>query len=443
MNRTTLVNIFILLIGVIGVFVSFLSDEIFYSLVLFFLFVLLVIFANSNNGLADPRLFFLPFFYLYSTWFPMQVMFASPVINRFHLDENLLIAVVNYAFLGGVFFCLGVFLSLRLKKITPPKSFIAEVYTGEMPSERLLILGLFFFVIFGLCYAFFSGAVSKREIIDDGGVVISVIIFSFILLTALISMRLLRFLGEWKLNFSIYLFLCLSFCFMLVLGERDAVFRIFMVMALIYYDFNRRGSLVFLALMVLGAILVVPFSQAFKSALISGQFEVSVISLDLILSNEFVSASRNLYSLLYYGVNHGLSYFYTDIVRGVFPSFISGVFLDIGSTSSWYNRVYRVEHGFSGGSGWGFGLVAQGYLIAGLAGISVLMFLVGLFLGFLFSLRFRSEYWYVFFIMSAAASIYCIRADIGALIAQTAKVSGGAVFFIFLTHELFKRRSVL
>ncbi len=430
-------------LGGLSLWLSFLMSNAYFGIALFFVFVISVVLINSKSGLADPRVFFLPFFFIYSIWFPLQILILDADYRQLYIDDALMVEVVNYSFLGAILFVIGATLFIKRKACAPAPSFFFNAIRPERFSERALGIVVLFLTILGMIYIVVSGASSKRELVDDGGPLISAAIFCFILLTAMASFVLLRELGRWKTSVRITCFIALSIVFMLTAGERDAVFRMMMIMAIIYFDQKRKGSFSFAMLMAAAAIVIVPFSQAFKSIIISGGLKASAseVDLDMILSNEFVSAGRNFYSLLAYGVDHSLSYIYSDILRGLLPSFFSSLFLDLGSTASWFNRVYRVDNGFSGESGWGFGLVAQGYLVAGGAGISGVMFIVGAGLGKLFSLRFKSEYWYVFFVMSAAASVYCIRADIGNFISQSLKVSGSAVLLIFICHRFLTKNN--
>ncbi len=88
--------------------------------------------------------------------------------------------------------------------------------------------------------------------------------------------------------------------------------------------------------------MIIPISQGFKVVLLSGTININKNGLEL-LSNEFISASRNFYSLLLYGVEHNIYFLFNDIVRAFTPTILLPS-IDIQSTGSWFNKIYRVEN---------------------------------------------------------------------------------------------------
>lgn len=112
--------------------------------------------------------------------------------------------------------------------------------------------------------------------------------------------------------------------------------------------------------------------------------------------------------------------------------------LGLLNSAAWFHQVYRLEEGIAGAAGWGFGLVAEGCLIGGIPGIIFVMSFVSVSLAVLYQCRMRSEYWYVFYLLSLSTAIYCIRADMASVLSQTYKIGGVAVWFMYLLGRFRK-----
>ena len=158
----------------------------------------------------------------------------------------------------------------------------------------------------------------------------------------------------------------------------------------------------------------------------------------LLLSNEFISASRNFYSLLLYGVEHNIYFLFNDIIRAFTPSILLPS-LDIQSTGSWFNKIYRVENDFYGTSGWGFSIIGTGYLVGGWWGIILITSIYSFVLSILYNMRIKSVYWYVFYLLAFTTAIYVIRGDMANFLSQVFKIGGLSVFSLFIIHRFFIR----
>ncbi len=158
----------------------------------------------------------------------------------------------------------------------------------------------------------------------------------------------------------------------------------------------------------------------------------------LLLSNEFISASRNFYSLLLYGVEHNIYFLFNDIIRAFTPSILLPS-LDIQSTGSWFNKIYRVENDFYGTSGWGFSIIGTGYLVGGVLGIILIISIYSFILSILYNMRVKSIYWYAFYLLAFTTAIYVIRGDMANFLSQTIKIGGLSVLSLFIMHRFFIR----
>ncbi|MEX1014117.1 MAG: hypothetical protein WDZ80_03070 [Candidatus Paceibacterota bacterium] len=406
------------------------------SVVLFLTYVISVVFIFNRGTLSDPRMLFLGLFFFYSTWYSIRVV----LLNYSVLEIDLLILKqsVNYSFLAAVTFVVVanaiIDESVNNKRI---KFFEwARGKTNFFLSEKLVLVILILINAFILFTVLTSGATSKIGISKPLKLTGS---FSTIFLTVIFALRLLRLKKSlYRDSFIVYLSLFMLL-FVLVLGERDALFRILFLFVVVFFDKNQKGSPLILMMVLITVAILVPISQAFKAVTMSGELNLPKFGYAMIFSNEFISASRNLYSLMLYEVEHNFMFLYTDLLRAVSPTFLLSD-LNVFSSTQWFNGTFRVVNGFSGTSGWGFGIVAQGFLLGGGAGVIVVMTLFSSIICFFYNQRFNSIYFYIFYLLMLTTAIYCIRADMANFISQSFKISGLMIMLVILGHELFKSK---
>lgn len=161
-------------------------------------------------------------------------------------------------------------------------------------------------------------------------------------MTTIAIIRAIRLKSNFLLDYKLIFFLFLCLFYMLLTGERDIFFRIGFILLIIYFDKKQNATFLKALLILSLAVLIVPISQGFKAVLLSGTININKNGLEL-LSNEFISASRNFYSLLLYGVEHNIYFLFNDIVRAFTPTILLPS-IDIQSTGSWFNKIYRVEN---------------------------------------------------------------------------------------------------
>ena len=307
----------------------------------------------------------------------------------------------------------------------------AKYISGPLISWVALIL--FTAIIVKLA---FSGLTSKREMMDGGGELIYLSGFLANFLTVAVFIGFIKEIRmAVKPSFTLIVSFLALFLAYLVVGERDYVFRFVFVFLCVYMTFYKKGGVLFSFAVLLGLVLMLPASQALKGILVGGVAVENIYSLQNLFFGEFASAARNTYMLVEYGVQHSWSYFYSDVIRGLVP-FASGS--ELTSTAAWYNKEYRVEHGFSGTSGWGFSIVANGYVIGKEWGVFTVLSVVSLVLNVFHRLAAKSVYMYVFYLMLLSGAVYTIRADLAGFLALGFKVSGVAVIGVWMLSYVLR-----
>lgn len=396
-----------------------------------------ICFLCSGRSILDPRSLFLIMLTVYSVWFPLQVIifgYEGPL----KLNLDILLESIRLQVFGIVVFVLICTTLINEDKVYKLKSglFRGLALGGkELLSEKIVYWPILFVILISLLATMAGGYTSKREILDSGSVFKVVGELSFYVLLVIVTLHTLRS-GRKLVTYKSLIVIFVGLGYFLLLGERDIFFRVSILAVLILVD--RKNIPVFLSALfiVFLAIIIVPLSQEFKAVFLSGDISVTKQGLDLVFSNEFISAGRNVYSLMYYGVDHSLSFLFNDVQRAFIPSILMPE-TDIQSTGAWFDSVYRVTHNFSGTAGWGFTIIGQGYLIAGYWGVFIVMSIIAMVISLLYKRCYKSEYWYVFYLIALTTYIYIIRADFANLLSQVFKIGGLSVLGVYFAHCVF------
>lgn len=425
------------LISIFSFLLCHLYDQLWFTISSMWLYSFLCIWLYNRNSFVDPRAVFPPFFSFYYTWYALSISLGRQP-RLFSIDEVLLHESVVFSY-----FCLLVFINctnlifILLNSETKLNFHMRTFFKPSQFSELCIMTFCFLISILSSIILLRSGVSSKNEATQLGGFFGIAYLFTFFLsIGVMIRVYRLSHINFFK-DPLIFGFVLYSILYMTITGERDIIFRFFVVsLFIIGYKFKRLDFYKVLLLLVSIAIIV-PMSQLAKSILLSGP-NLLIFTPESILGNEFVSAGRNLYTLFYFSVENNPLTMLTDLVRAFAPSSICDIF-SITSTNVWFNSVFRFEHNFSGSAGWGFGLVPQAYLMGGYLGgfiyFSVLSFIVSL----VFLKINKNEYWAVLYFISMASLIYCLRADLSNYLSQSFKVGGILIWSYFILSKLFRR----
>ncbi|TBU74535.1 O-antigen polysaccharide polymerase Wzy [Phytopseudomonas daroniae] len=415
---------------------AFFSENLGLTLWLFSLFCLFIVLKYNDRSFTNPLAIFTLFFYPYSTWFVYYSALDGGV-NIQVLNESVLLSYFGLL----VFYLVGCLFSLD-KAPTAEEVDASLINSKAELSVKLLILMSSSIVLLAVFEAAMSGASSKREVIESARSLGSVADFSAMMLTC---GALLLFNSRVRIEFSDAIrngfFLLASAALtagFLLMGERDYIFRLAFCLVVLSFSRFPIANFFVLALILICLVLLLPVTQAAKGLLLPGaDFELTY-DLKLIFYGEFISASRNIYMLIENGVEHAYSFFWSDIARAFVPF---GANYGFESTGSWYNNTYRVENGFSGTAGWGFSLIAQGYLIDGYVGVALVMGIVSSVLHYFYARRGLSSLWMIFYVMTLSTAIYCIRSDLANFLSQTFKVGGLCIVVYWFSSFILRKKS--
>lgn len=435
MKRAHKLTIFLLGAFVLG-FASMVDslDVIVFSICLYSFFVVL---SYSRNGPADPRVFPVAFMAIYFTFFPIRASIYGT--ENLPFDQGALILSLKLQLVATVVFVTVSNLFINDSPRDVGRSFPSGC-APTLTSEWLILLIAVPFTLYYVLIISHSDASSKRDIIENYWIVKTISDFFILAITILIFLRAMR-IGEsfYRDSFIVLYFFFCTF-YVLLTGERDLLFKVLFGLIIIYYDQRKSfGPLKMIAIFS-SILFIVPISQYFKSALLSGTIDINRAGADLILNSEFISSSRNFYSLLVFDVTRDASFILSDMARALIPTTLLGDY-GVQSTVAWYDTVFRPENGFQGTSGWGFTIVGFGYVVGGLTGIVSIMTFYAWLLSAFYNQRWRSQYWYSLYILALSAFVYVLRADLANLLSQVFKISGLCVLALYMTHSLLKKPS--
>jgi len=215
-----------------------------------------------------------------------------------------------------------------------------------------------------------------------------------------------------------------------VTGERDYIFRFLLFSFLLYFSaqYRQKYRSYYLILAALSLYIILPFSQAAKSFLLSGGIDYTGFSIEGIFKNEFSSAGRNLH----YVMLREITGFNGETIIWDLKRFVG----QSESTGAWFNSEVRNLFGDGGTSGWGFSLAAEGYINFGYVGPAMIMFALGLVTAHLHSFARKSELWFIFYLSYMPMMIYVLRADLANYLGLGFKVNLAMVLVLWCVRYL-------
>lgn len=403
--------------------VVFLVENIAFLLVSFFLTTVYFTYINAHKGAIHPACWFSAFYFAYATFYSFSEIFYTGVSST----TSDVIAIGYFAYLAFI-------IPVVIYDFVFVKDQGFDLPDGD--GGLLIILFLNIICLLSALFIATQGLTSKREVMDSlGGSTLSFMLSFFVLLSvALFNSQMNHFLRHNKFSFMSFWYI-LSLAVLLfgygVTGERDYIFRYAFMVYIFLFTFSRKFRFYypFGALFLL--VLLLPLSQSFKGFLLSEQ-EAGTTSLDIkLFEGEFISAGRNLDYIVSLDLDdmHGVTYLW-DLKRSLVPG------SEQMSTGKWFNEYLRVKYGNSGESGWGFSLVAEGYLNFGLVGVFIQYFVLSMITLFVYRLSHRGRYFLLYYLFYAASFVYVQRADFANYIGFCLKVNLIFVFFLYAINRL-------
>ncbi|WP_421722092.1 hypothetical protein [Alloalcanivorax xenomutans] len=368
------------------------------------------------------------FYYLYSISYPTFLLLSGDLAKIAPLLD-----MSNLGF-AGIFFSVFLFF--------PKENNYKEIKAAIGFYEFLGIYSRWvvpLLVVFACLLVTMQGLTSKREINDSAGLLsyINRLVFiSYIYVSMYVSYLALT---KKKFRKEFLWFFLLAMFVLLVIGERDVVFRYAFVVVLFWFSVNGRFRSLYYVFGFVFILLALSISQQAKNIFLTGGlYEASQTGLKWMFYNEFASGSRNLHQILLYGDIFGdVNLIWGDIVR-----FFSILNLNENAQSAteWYNKYYRNFYDFSGSSGWGFGILPELYYSLGGFGVFFGFASLMAITTFLYNFFWGSIGGRVFVILHYAAFIYSLRADFANLLGLSIKWGAFSIFLAYIAYSIVAKK---
>lgn len=388
--------------------------------------LVLISFLVSKLDILHPLTWFSPVFYLYSISAPLLVAIGETAYINY--DKTLFIEWI----------ALFVFIVL----IGKPKKIDLKDSTEKIASLDVIVFPIFVvstvltFTYLG--YVYTSGIDSKYTLTNDNSIFrifvpfFSIFILSFtILLTHsfAVKKKFPKFLVIFSLAYSVLA--------LLIIGERDIVLRIGIVLVLLYHIFYKKIKKKNLVLVALIMLISIPIMGNLRNSAVSGSIDKIEEEKSILvetLNSEFIAAPRNLQIVLDY--EDLWTYFYGETyLWDLKMAFVQGD----NSAAVWFNNTFFPDLVRIGG-GNGFTIVGEGYINFGILGVIAIFAFLALFLRVLYNQAIKNILWLIVYITSIPIFLYLIRGDLAVLFANVSKHIILPLLIIYFVKIIVKKR---
>lgn len=238
-------------------------------------------------------------------------------------------------------------------------------------------------------------------------------------------------------SLSLSVFLIIALAAFMILGERELLLSIALLLFLLIFPSMTKGNLLFFFyFFVFLGVFGVAFSQEMKAMLLGGVDWKKIGSQNLFRS-DFYAPGRNFSYLDPHFANdmNGWDVLKTELER-VYLSFMPGS--SPMSMSSWFNNVYRERLGIESKSGWGFTIIGSAYLAGGYIAVAFHFLVLGCFVSFIIRIgRFFSMI-FISYVCIIPIMIYSLRQDFSYLINYYIKFGIMFNFILLIIYVIVK-----
>lgn len=384
-----------------------------------FILLYIICLLSIDFDISHPYVWFIPMFTLYTIGYPLmhQHGYYAILPNCGYVKAN-----ANTVFIHWCALCTFI-ITVSNKQVTYKKTYYYKM-------NRTLIKGITVMLIGILCIQFLtvlqSGFQTKREILD--GLSRNIFFRLGKIANQLLPIFAALFIADPTIRKKqkivwISSITFISFSEMVIVGERSAFIQILIVELLAYNivinKVNLKGA--FIAAFFLLALIIIGVSL--KASFGKNQNFVHLLSEDplwvKLFNAEFSSASINTTNILnhrnLWSYGFGLKYLLLIFIPFNFKP-LSGILKLLGfeglfaisDNSLWYHD--RILTGAK--SGYGFSMVADGYMELGILGVIILYVILGLIIKKTYKKSADSMLGLVFYIVLVPIFIYSTRATL-------------------------------
>lgn len=297
--------------------------------------------------------------------------------------------------------------------------------------NKILYAGMVLILIAGAFFLSRSGLGGKANIYASGSTLLIAIFKVPLSLTMLYTLLMI---SEWQnsriISIRTIIITGVSLLGMTIYsGERDFVFRFFLITA-IFLFFTKKLKKKHMVILAPVAVAILILSDKYKYYLSTGivnESSESIIS--RLFAGEFEAASTNLQIVIDQGMTHswGLERYLLDIA--------SAFTTRIQSVSSWFSDLFyagrTVQYGFS--------IIGEGYVTGGVIGVVFISLILGSIIRFFYKRSCNGTYWFATYLYFITVVIYSIRMDLGTILSAIVKQIGLVLIVVIIAEKMSKQ----
>lgn len=379
-----------------------------------------------NFNPFNPIVWLLPFIYLYH--------FSIILLDIFNVRS--VIYESNLLIIGWV----AIFVTSFLLSIGSQRNlsfnFTKTNIDVKNISLNIMFISLTVLVLFHNMLFIVLGISSKSEASLSGFNILQFVHLWFLTIYSVILVKKYLIENTPSFKFVVTIFL-ISLFTTLNLGQRDVLLTYLIITILVLFLYYRPQKYV-IFLFGLLVLAFIPILGETKNLFSRNEINISLDNLFIdLLSGEFLSAGRNLETLLKY--TDQWEYFYGqtflwDLTR----SFVPGIIYYTQNSVGWFNNTFHLSRVLDG-YGLGFALSGEGLINFGMIGVFICYLILSVLLINLINISKRNIIVFIIYINSIPFFIYVLRADFSNLISPILKSVLLPLIILFILNEIFKK----
>lgn len=354
------------------------------------------------------------FWLMYITAYPISSIYFSSTIGSIEPD------VVKILFVGGVGFwgmILGSSISAALCR-PHPRNHVNLMFKDLKNSNSNAYLYVPAIVFFCLLPIFVDTLYSLRGIqvlrkYEIGAYSLDGSLAYIFQFSAFLYFSSLSHITPKRTSAYLLIFCTIFLMYFLFTGERDFLVRA-LILSMLYLYTERKIKAFSCFFVVVTGVFLQPYLQSMKGLFSFGGTEMPAITFSTVFSGEFRAQGLNFHRIL---DNWGAS---SSLYKGsLLNDILRFLYLSEESSTAQFGREIM---GRTSGSGIGFSLLAQFYLVGGVGLVGFFGFFVGYFLQFIRNNIKTSLTWMYFYATCLFAASYSLRADFANLLSSIFKL---------------------
>ena len=388
----------------------------------------------SKFEIDHPYFWFTSFFSLYNV--------AYLIIYLFYKKDRIIVGYSKEYIIILIIGLLSFLLSSGMKRY--PYENRENILCKKKYIRFLLeyLLYLFIIICFICIFKFTDrGFTSKQQMweVYDTYYIIGAYCTRYI--TLIISLFIVSGIPLKKIRLKIFLSILIVLIYSLFTSERDAIFRIILV---IFFSFfikkylRKKSIFIFIPLGIFFMIMMTYLKYYFVNGSLDNKYlNSSYQIIYLFLYSDFAQCGANFQILLNNPFTKGIFnilIIFSSLVGAILPARISQIlFNGVYNTSVWYNNTFFPN------SSWNrdFSLIGEGYLIGGKYGVVFLFFILGIITRIIYKFSSKSEYNMSFYIYFLVGFISAFRSNLLSLFSSVVRIPLSLFFLLYIFDKIY------